>query len=87
MLAMVVSVAAQKKETRKVDNFTGISFGVAGDLILTQGQEYSVVIEGDADYLEDIETFERNGPPQFSPARWIGHDYRVPGMRILERRN
>jgi len=71
MLAMVVSVAAQKKETRKVDNFTGISFGVAGDLILTQGQEYSVVIEGDADYLEEIETFERNGSLVIRKDNWM----------------
>lgn len=59
MLAIVVS--AQEKETRKVDNFSGVSFGVAGELYLTQGPGYSVTLEGDADFLKDIETFERNG--------------------------
>lgn len=71
MLVMAVAVTAQVKETRKVDNFSGISFGVAGELHLTQGQGYSVIIEGDKDLLRDIETFERNGTLVIRKDSWI----------------
>ncbi len=50
---------AQTKETRDVDNFTGVAFGVAGTLILEQGNTFSVVLEGDEDFLEEIETTVR----------------------------
>lgn len=59
MLSMIA--IAQNKETRNVDNFSGISFGVAGDLYLVQGSTYNVTIEGDRDLLSEIETYERNG--------------------------
>ncbi|KXB08216.1 hypothetical protein AKJ55_01320 [candidate division MSBL1 archaeon SCGC-AAA382M17] len=45
-----------KKENRKVSAFSKISMTVAGDLYLTQGDEYKLVIEGDEDILDDIET-------------------------------
>ncbi len=51
---------AQTRETRDLDDFTGIGFGVAGTLILQQGNTFSVVLEGDEDYLEEIETTIRS---------------------------
>jgi hypothetical protein len=50
---------AQTKETRDVDDFTAVAFGVAGELILVQGSTFSVVLEGDEDFLEEIETTVR----------------------------
>ncbi len=46
----------QSKETRNVSGFTKVSFGVAGDLFIKIGPEFKLVIEGDKDVLEDIET-------------------------------
>ena len=49
------------KETRDVSNFTGVSFGLAGNLTIKQGLSYQVVLEGDSKYIKDIETTVRNG--------------------------
>ncbi len=44
------------KETRNVKGFTRISFGVAGNLSIKIGPEFSVVLEGDEDYVERVIT-------------------------------
>lgn len=41
-----------EKETRNVDNFKRISFGVSGDLRIHIGPEFRLVIEGDEDDIE-----------------------------------
>ncbi|MEZ5000776.1 MAG: head GIN domain-containing protein [Bacteroidales bacterium] len=68
-----VSAFAQVKETRKVADFTGVSFGVAGELFITQGSGYSVTIEASKGLLEDIETFVRNGDLVISKKEWKSH--------------
>lgn len=50
---------AQSRQEIDADDFSGISFGVAGKLYLEQSDDYSVVIEGDADHLDDISIFVR----------------------------
>ena len=45
-----------KKVTREVSPFTEISLSVAADLYFTQGDEFKLVLEGDDDELEKIET-------------------------------
>lgn len=45
-----------EKETRDVSDFTKISFGVAGNLYITFGREFKVVIEGNKNYINNIET-------------------------------
>jgi hypothetical protein len=50
-----------KRETREVGPFTQLQLAVAADLYLTQGNEYSLVLEGDEDDLEEIETVVRHG--------------------------
>lgn len=47
---------AQIKETRSVEPFTKLSFRVPGKLILKQGSPQSVVLSGDKETLEKIET-------------------------------
>ncbi|MBS1682119.1 MAG: DUF2807 domain-containing protein [Bacteroidetes bacterium] len=54
-------IAAQTKETRKVSSFTKIAYRVPGKLILKQGSPESVVLEGDKELLEKIETEVENG--------------------------
>ncbi|HKL66358.1 MAG TPA: head GIN domain-containing protein [Bacteroidales bacterium] len=50
---------AQSRQEIDADDFSGISFGVAGKLYLEQADDYSVIIEGDADLLDDIRVFVR----------------------------
>ena len=48
---------AQKKETRKVDDFTYVSMGVNADVTIKQGSINEVILEGDEETLENIETY------------------------------
>lgn len=52
---------AQKKETRNVGEFSHLNFGVPGTLHLKQGSTQSVVLEGDPDLLEKVETEVKDG--------------------------
>ena len=47
---------AQDKQTRNVDDFSYISFGISGDLYVTQGNDVKVVLEGDEEDLDRIST-------------------------------
>ena len=60
-LVFAFAVQAQKKETRKVDNFDYVSFGISGNLVITQGNSNSLVLKGDADDLEKVKTYVKNG--------------------------
>ena len=51
--------SAQNRETRDLSGFTGLSFGVAGTVFVEQGSTFSVVLEGDRDDLEEIQTVIR----------------------------
>lgn len=50
-----------EKETRNVSGFTEIRFGIAGNLYVKTGPQFSVVLEGDRKYLSEIETVVNNG--------------------------
>jgi hypothetical protein len=43
-------------ERRDVSGFSEVGFGVSGEVIISLGTQYSVVLEGDRDYIEEIET-------------------------------
>lgn len=60
-LIFTFAAQAQKKETRKVGSFDYVSLGVSADLVITQGSSNSLVLEGDADDLENIETYVKDG--------------------------
>ncbi len=49
------------KETRNVSGFTEISFGISGSLYVKIGPDFSVTLEGNKKYLDEIETVVRNG--------------------------
>ena len=55
-LLIALSATGQSKETRDVRNFTKVSYGISGELILRIGPEYSLTIEGDRDDIEEIIT-------------------------------
>ena len=61
---------AQKKEIRDVDDFTAVSFGVAGELFLKQGSQFRVEIEGDEDLLDVIETYVQNDRLVIKKKNW-----------------
>ncbi len=50
-----------QKQNREVDAFTGISMGISANLYLKTGESHKVVLDGDADVLDHIETSVRNG--------------------------
>lgn len=56
ILLSSTATLAQKKETRNVGEFTRLNFGVPGTLYLKQGSTQSVVLEGNPELLEKIET-------------------------------
>jgi len=47
---------SDNKETRDLKGFTKVNFGVSGNMYINIGPEFKVVLEGDRDLLEDIET-------------------------------
>jgi len=51
--------SGDKKVTREVGSFSEIELSVAANLYLKQGNEHSLVLEGDEEDLEDIETIVR----------------------------
>ncbi|TFH47920.1 MAG: DUF2807 domain-containing protein [Bacteroidia bacterium] len=58
MLLLSSAVIAQESysETRDVSGFSQVSFAVAGEVYISLGQGYKVVIEGDKDVVTDIIT-------------------------------
>lgn len=47
---------SDNKETRDLKGFTKINFGVSGNMYINIGPEFKIVLEGDKDLLEEIET-------------------------------
>jgi hypothetical protein len=58
MLLFATTSQAQKTytETRNLSGFSKIDFALAGEVYITFGNDYSVVLKGDRSYLEDVET-------------------------------
>ena len=50
-----------EKETRNLTGFTKVSFGVPGNLYISLGSDYKVVLEGDRDFISEIDTDISNG--------------------------
>jgi hypothetical protein len=48
--------SAQSKETRDVKGFRKVNFGIAGDLKIKLGNEFSVVLEGKKDDISEVIT-------------------------------
>jgi hypothetical protein len=63
MVHFTASVYGQsvEKETRNVEGFTKVSFGVPGNLYISIGPDFNVILEGDKDFLAEIETVVSGG--------------------------
>jgi hypothetical protein len=59
-----------EKETRNVTDFTQVSFGVPGNLYISIGHDYKVVLEGDKDFLDEIETEVSGGRLVIKKENW-----------------
>lgn len=77
--AFFVSIDSSQaqKETRDVDSFNKISFGISGNLYIKQGNTQSLVLEGDD--LDDIKTEVSNGKLRIKNKNsgWNWHRERV----------
>jgi hypothetical protein len=58
------------KETRNASGFTSVNFGIAGDLYVSIGQEFEVILEGDEDFVRQIETDVSGDRLQIRLERW-----------------
>ena len=61
LILLTTLAFSQKKETRDVPEFSGISLGIAADLYLSQGSPREVVIQASEDDLAKINTEVKNG--------------------------
>lgn len=76
LFLMPAVLLAQKKETRDVPAFQGISYRVPGKLYLRQGSPQKVEIEGDPAILEKIETRTEGSRLIIETARkWFDWDW------------
>lgn len=55
------NLSGQSKVTRSHSGFDGVSFGISGNLYIKIGSDFQVVLEGNQDYIDDIDTEVRNG--------------------------
>jgi hypothetical protein len=56
IVLFTTNLYAQKKETRKVGDFSYVSMGINADVTIKQGSKTELIIEGDEEDLEEIET-------------------------------
>ena len=64
----------EKKEERKVSTFNGISLSISANVYITQGSNQEVILEGDTDMLEKIETVVRGNNLYIKTDSWRGWD-------------
>jgi len=73
LLSLILSAgvaSGQSKETRDVRGFKSVGFGISGELFIKIGPEFKLVMEGDRDVLEDIETIVRDGKLIIRKENW-----------------
>jgi hypothetical protein len=72
-LAIMTTAASGQstlKETRDVKGFTKISYGISGNLQIKIGSEFSVVLEGEKDDLENVITEVSDGKLKIRIEKW-----------------
>ena len=83
ILAIQVSLAQSPyTERRDVSGFSEVGFAVAGEVIIDLGNEYSVVLEGDRDYIEEIETKVYGDELRIKREKWFDSGNRKVIVRI-----
>ncbi len=73
LLLFVSAATAQDayKETRNVTGFDEVSFCLAGEVYISLGQGYKVVLEGDKDYIDEVETKVSGGELVIKRDSWV----------------
>jgi len=73
ILLFVSSAMAQEKysETRNVSGFNEVAFAVPGEVYITIGEGFKVVLEGDKDFLSEIETKVVGGELEIKSEKWF----------------
>lgn len=61
---------SDNKEIRDLKGFTKVNFGVSGNMYINIGPEFKVVLEGDRDLLENIETEVSGGKLVVKKESW-----------------
>ncbi len=69
-------------ERRDVSGFSEVGFGVSGEVIISLGDKYSVVLEGDRDYIEEIETKVYGNELRIKRDKWFDTGNRKVVVRI-----
>jgi hypothetical protein len=65
------------KETRNVKDFTKVSFGVAGNLYINIGPEFSVILEGNKRVLDNVLTEVSGGKLVIKNENWRMNNWRT----------
>jgi len=73
VLLFTVSAFGQDayKEERSVTGFNKVAFAVAGEVYITIGESFKVTIEGDKDYISEIETKVSGGELVIKTEKWF----------------
>jgi hypothetical protein len=84
LLLLVSAATAQDsyKETRNVTGFDEVSFCLAGEVYISLGQDFKVVLEGDKDFINDIETKVTGGELVIRLDHWINTSNKKVIVRI-----
>ena len=77
LLLVVLSASfAQTREERKVSTFTKIAFRVPGKLYLRQGSPQRVELEGDSEFLREVETKVDGNKLTIGKESWMDWNWR-----------
>ena len=84
LLLVVQASSAQSaySETRDVSGFSEVSFAVAGEVFIDLGSRYSVVLEGDKNYISEIETKIYGKELRIKTDKWFNTGNRKVTVRI-----
>jgi len=84
LLFVVQASSAQPaySENRDVSGFTEVGFAVAGEVFIDLGGKYSVVLEGDKNYVREIETKVYGKELRIKRDKWFDSGNRKVTVRI-----
>jgi|WetSurMetagenome_2_1015567.scaffolds.fasta_scaffold534575_1 hypothetical protein len=70
-ITTISSAQGTYSETRNVTGFDEVAFALSGEVYISFGQEYKVVLEGDKEYLAKIETKVSGGTLEIKNEKWF----------------
>lgn len=70
IILIAPAALSQSREERHEKDFTAVAFGAPGTCTVETGSAFSVVLRGDRDLLDDIETYVRNGKLYIRKDNW-----------------